>query len=108
MSIRRPLAVIASLLFLALAHPAAKRDSKQGTLVSIDTPNSEHSYEYVVSDQVFTYTTDFECPIKAPVHASLKFVVEKDTFVLLDTDGAERSAPMKKRERVAMDSDNLK
>src|SRR5580693_5548904 len=98
MAIRRSLARITSLLFLAtVAYPAAKRDWKQGTLVSVDTPNSEHSYEYVVSDQVFTYTMDFERPIKAPVHASLKFVVEKDTFVLLDTDGAERSAHMKKR-----------
>ena len=109
MGIRRPVVLIVSLLFLGtLAYPAAKRDWKQGTLVSIDTPNSEHPYEYVVSDQVLLYTMDFEHPIKTPVHTSLKFVIEKDAFVFLDADGAERSARIKKRERVTMDSDNLR
>jgi hypothetical protein len=109
MGIRRPLAWIASLLFLAtLAYPAAKRDWKQGTLASGDTPNTEHRYEYVVSDRVYLYTMEYEYPIKTAVHASLKFVIEKDTFVLLDTDGTERSAHIEKRERVLVDSDNLR
>ena len=54
------------------------------------------------------YTIDFEHALKTPVHSSLKCVIEKDTFVLLDADGTERSAHIKKRERVAMDSDNLR
>ncbi|HEV8038542.1 MAG TPA: hypothetical protein VGP62_06745 [Bryobacteraceae bacterium] len=109
MGIRKPLALIGSLVFLAtLAYPAAKRDWKQGTLASVDMPNSEHRYECVVSDRVFLYTMEFEHPIKTPVHTSLKFVIQEDTFVLLDADGRERSAHIEKRERVFMDSDNLR
>jgi hypothetical protein len=47
---------------------------------------------------------EYESPIKAVVHRPVKFVIERDQFILLDADGQERSARIEKRERVLLDS----
>ena len=112
MNIGKPIAWIALLLFVAnLVYPAAKRDWKQGRLTSVevtDVPVTssrlDHRYECVVSDGIFSYTVEYERKIKAAVHDQVKFVIDKDTFVLLDADGQERSARIEKRERVLVDS----
>jgi hypothetical protein len=96
------------LLIATLTYAAEKRDWKQGTLVSVETittPNKgERRYECVVSDITFSYTVQYDHPIKAPVHRPVKFAIEKDTLVLLDADGKERSTHSAKRERVLLDS----
>jgi hypothetical protein len=46
----------------------------------------------------------YERPIKAPVHRPIKFVIEKETLILLDADGKERPAHIEKRDRVFFDS----
>ena len=107
MGISKHIAQTALFLFIVtLTYAAEKRDWKQGTLVSVDTPDrdTEHHYECVVSDGVYQYTLVYQHPIKTPVHRPVKFVIEKDTFVLLDADGKERSAHIEKRERVFFDS----
>jgi len=90
-----------------LTYAAEKRDWKQGTLVSVETITSEKGerrYECVVSDITWSYTVRYEQPIKAAVHGPLKFVIEKDTMIILDADDKERSAHIEKRERVLLDS----
>jgi hypothetical protein len=96
-------------LLIAIPLLAAKeRDWKQGRLVSMDTTTTpdkgERRYECVVSDITFSYTMQYEHPIKAPVHRPIKFVIEQDTLILLDADGKERPAHIEKRERVFLDS----
>jgi hypothetical protein len=108
MGISKHIAQTALLLFIAtLTYAAEKRDWKQGTLISVDTTTTrdgERRYECVVSDGTFSYTMEYEHPIKAPVHRPIKFVIEKDTLVLLDADGKERLARIEKRERVLFDT----
>jgi hypothetical protein len=103
------IAQTALLLFIAtLTYAAEKRDWTQGRLVSVEAITSPdkgvHRYECVVSDITFSYTVQYEHPIKAAVHRPVKFVIEKDTLILLDADGKERSAHVEKRERVFLDS----
>jgi hypothetical protein len=99
---------MAVLSLIATCHYAAeKRYWKEGTLISVETitrDKGERRYECVVSDGVFSYTIEYERPIKAPVHRPIKFVVENDTLILLDADGKERPAHIEKRERVLYDS----
>jgi hypothetical protein len=100
-------------LFIATLLLAAKeRDWKQGKLVSVEmmtipiTPRRvAHRYQCVVSDGTFLYTLEYEQPLKTPVHDPVKFLIEKDRFVLLDADGQERSTRIEKRERVLLDPD---
>lgn len=49
------------------------------------------------------YTLGLDRPLKTTLHNAIKFVIEQGNFVLLDTDGAERSAQIEKRERVLLD-----
>jgi hypothetical protein len=103
--------VTLSLLIATLGLTAKERDWKRGTLVSVETITSdkgERRYECVVSDITWSYTVRYEQPIKAPVHRAVKFVIEKDTLILLDADDKERSAHIEKRERVLLDSPDLK
>jgi|ERR1035438_5020441 hypothetical protein len=109
MGISTHIAQISLLLFLAtLTYAAEKRDWNQGRLVSVEAITSpdkgERRYECVVSDITFSYTVQYEHPIKAPVHRPVKFVIEKDALILLDADDKERSAHIEKRERVLLDS----
>jgi hypothetical protein len=90
------------LLFIAaLTYAADKRNWKEGTLVSMEA--IEHRYQCVVSDGVYSYTVEYQDPIKAVVHRPVKFVIEKDQFILLDSDGKERWGRIEKRERVLVD-----
>jgi len=95
------------LLIATLVYAAEKREWKQGTLISVDTTTTatrgERRYECVVSDGTYSYTMEYEQRIKAPVHRPVKFVIEKDTLILLDADGKERPAHVEKRERVVFD-----
>jgi hypothetical protein len=93
-----------------LTCAAENRDWNQGRLVSVETITSdkgERRYECVVSDITWSYTVQYEHPIKAPVHRPIKFVIEKDTLILLDADDKEQRARIKKRERVFVDSPGL-
>ena len=102
MGISKPVAQTALLLIsAALTYAADKRDWKEGRLVSVETV--EHRYQCVVSDEVYSYTMEYENPIKAVVHGPVKFVIEKEQFILLAADGQERSARIEKRERVIYD-----
>jgi hypothetical protein len=108
MGVMKPIAQIALLFIATPTYAAQKRDWKQGRLVSVEAVTSpdkgERRYEYVVSDITWSYTMQYEHPVKAPVNRPVKFVIEKDTLVLLDADGKERSAHIEKRERVLLDS----
>jgi hypothetical protein len=109
MGISKPIARTALLFLIAtFTYAAEKRDWKQGRLVSVEAITSpdkgERRYECVVSDITFSYTMQYEHPIKAPVHRPIKFVIEQDTLILLDADGKERPAHIEKRERVFLDS----
>jgi hypothetical protein len=101
MNIRR---ICAGIIFAAITTLlfAAKRDWKQGTLVSMDDVD-EHRYECVVSDATYLYTLELDHPLKTKLHDSIKFVIEQGKLVLLDSDGVERSAPIEKRERLLLD-----
>lgn len=102
MGIHKPVVRTALLLIsAALTYAADKRDWKEGRLVSMETV--EHRYRCVVSDGVYSYTMEYESPIKAVVRRPVKFVIEKEQFILLDADGKERSARIEKRERVIYD-----
>jgi hypothetical protein len=90
-------ALIASLLLAA-----KERDWKQGTLKSVDA-TANHRYECVISDGVLLYTLEYEHPLKTAAHKPVKFLIEKDSLILLDSDGLERAAPIEKRERVLLD-----
>jgi hypothetical protein len=112
MGIRKLLAWIASLLLLStLASPAEKRNWKEGTLMSVKMIHPartvhrvERGYECVVSDEISLYTMEYERPIKAAVRSRVKFVIERDQFILLDADGKERPARIAKRDPVLLDS----
>ena len=109
MGIKKPIARTGLLMCIAaLTYAAAQRDWKQGTLVSAGittTPDKGvQRYEFVVSDGTFLYTIDYEHPLKTAVHHSVKFMIEKDTLVLVDADSKERPAHIKKRERLLIDS----
>src|ERR1700687_4419431 len=104
MGISKAYAPIALLLIAIPVYAAEKRYWKQGSLVSVEAITSpdkdERRYECVVSDGTFSYTVEYERPIKAPVHRPIRFVIEriKDTLILLDADGKERQAHIEKRE----------
>lgn len=105
-----PTALLLFVVIASLAYASDKRDWKQGTLISVEmidvtvTPNRvEHRYQCVVSDGTYSYTLEYEHLIKAAVHRPVKFVIDKDRFVLLDGDAKERSARIEKRERVLFD-----
>jgi hypothetical protein len=71
MGISKHIAPTALLLFIVtLTYAAEKRDWKQGRLVSVEAITSaakgERRYECVVSDITFSYTMQYEHPIKAP------------------------------------------
>ena len=108
MGINKAYVRIALLLIAILVYAAEKREWKQGRLVSVEAitspGKSESRYECVVSDISFSYTMQYEHPIKAPAHRPIKFVIENDTLILLDADGKERPAHIEKRERVFFDS----
>jgi len=109
MGISKAWAPIALLLVAILVYAAEKRDWKQGRLASVEAitspDNGERRYECVVSDMTFSYTIEYQHPIKAPAHRPIKFVVLLNhTLVLLDADGKERPAHIEKRERVLFDS----
>jgi hypothetical protein len=109
MGISKHIAQTALFLFIVtLTYAAEKRDWKQGRLVSVETittpEKGERRYECVVSDITFSYTVQYDHPIKAAVRRPIKFVIENDTLILLDEDGKEQRARIEKRERVFLDS----
>ena len=95
-------AVCFAALIASLLLAAKERDWKQGTLSSVDV-TANHRYECVISDGILLYTLEYEQPLKTPAHNPVKFVIEKDSLILLDSDGQERAAHIEKRERVLLD-----
>ena len=100
---------IALLAFITtFQYAAEKRDWREGTLVSVDTTTTsdkgERRYECVVRDVSFSYTMEYQHSINAPVHRPIKFVIEKDTLILLDSNGKERPAHIERRERIFNDA----
>lgn len=109
MRISKACAPTALLLIAIPVYSAKQRDWKQGRLVSVEAitspDKSERRYECVVSDMMFSYTIEYQHPIKAPAHGPIKFaVLLNHTLILLDADGKERPAHIEKRERVLFDS----
>jgi len=110
MGIGKACAPAALLLVATVVFAAEIRGWKHGRLVSVEAIASpdkdERRYECVVSDGTFSYTVEYERPIKAPTNRPIRFVVEriKDTLILLDADGKERQTHIEKRERVLFDS----
>jgi hypothetical protein len=96
------LVVCSAALIASLLLAARERDWKQGTLTSVDA-TANHRYECVISDGILFYTLEFEKPLKTAANSPVKFVIEKDSLILLDSDGQERAAPIEKRERVLLD-----
>lgn len=109
MGINSGYACAAFLLIATLAPAAEMRFWKHGRLISVEKTTSidqgERRYECVVSDGTFSYTLEYEHPIKIPNHSRIKFSIEtiKDTLIFLDADGKERPAHIGKRERVLLD-----
>jgi hypothetical protein len=89
-------------LILSLLLAAKERDWKQGTLKSVDL-TANYRYECVISDGVLLYTLEYEKSLKTAAHNPVKFVIEKDSLILLDSDGQERATRIEKRERVLLD-----
>jgi hypothetical protein len=100
---------VALALVLALStYAAEKRDWKEGLLVRKDVISAAPPrYEYIVSDLTFRYTIQYDMPVKALPRHRVKFVIETDRFILLDTDGTERPSHIEKRERVIYDPGRL-
>jgi hypothetical protein len=99
-----PIALAVSIGTTALA---AKRDWNQGTLLAVEVLTMPikknkvgHRYQCVVSDGTYSYTVEYDHPVKTAVHDPVKFAIHKDSLVLVDLDGKERSARIEKRERV--------
>jgi hypothetical protein len=97
-------------LLLAAAPIAliAKKEWRDGELVSVDIKDFEtgkhhldHRYVCTIQDGDMLYVVEYEKPVKVAVHDHVKFAVDKDSLVLLDTDRKERSARIEKRERAA-------
>src|SRR5258708_16467230 len=95
---------------LALTAVAKNRPWKDGQLLSVEIKDFmtgvnrnhiEHRYICTVDDGEFKYVVEYEKPLKVAVHDRLKFIIEKDNFIILDADGKERSARIEKRERVS-------
>jgi hypothetical protein len=101
--------VALSLVLAFSLYAAEKRDRKEGLLVHKDVIGSPASprYEYIVSDLTIRYTIQYDTPVKALPRQRVKFVIEKDRFILLDTDGTERPSHIEKRERVIYDPGRL-
>ena len=94
--------------FLAVVPLAliARKEWKDGELVSVEIKDFEtgkhhldHRYLCTVEDADMLYYVEYEKPLKAAVHDHVKFAVDKDKLVIVDSDRKERSARIEKRER---------
>lgn len=61
----------------------------------------DHRYVCTISDVDLLYYVEYEKPLKAPVHDSVRFVIDKDDIIVLDSDNKERKGRIEKRERAA-------
>jgi hypothetical protein len=84
----------------------ARKDWKEGQLLSVEIKDMEtakhhldHRYLCTIADGDMHYVVEFEKPLKVAVHDPIKFVIDKDNLIILDTDRKERSARIEKRER---------
>ena len=103
MSISQALGRISLVSLLACASYAAeKRDWKEGVLVGKETISADH-YQYVLSDGTYRYTIQYAAPIKAPLRHTLKFVLEGERLILVDSDGKERPSHVEQQERLIYD-----
>ena len=97
-------------LFLA-ALPAVllgKKDWRDGELIAVDIKDFEtgkhhldHRYLCTIQEGDMIYVVEYEKPVKAAVHDRIRFAIDKDNLVLMDSDRKERSARIEKRERAA-------
>jgi len=92
---------------LSSLSQAADKNWVQGIVVSIDittipvTPKRiSHRYQCVISDGTYSYTVEYDKPLRAAIRDPIKLSVGPDRIVLLDADGKERSAKIEKRERL--------
>ena len=100
---RRSAFVLLALLPLTLF---AAKMWKEGHLLSVEIKDFEtgkhrldHRYLCIVADGDMRYVVEYEKPLKAAVNDPVRFVIEKDNLIILDTDRKERSARIEKRER---------
>jgi hypothetical protein len=96
-------------LYLLAAVPMAlfaRKDWRDGQLLSVEIKDFEtgkhhldHRYICTVADGDLHYVVEYEKPLKVAVHDTVKFAVDKDNLIILDSDRKERSAKIEKRER---------
>ena len=84
----------------------ARKEWKEGQLLSVEIKDFEtgkhhidHRPHCTVADGDIHYVVEYEKPLKVAVHDIVKFVVDKDNLIILDSDRKERSAKIEKRER---------
>lgn len=92
----------------------ARKEWREGQLLSVEVKDFErgknhidHRYVCTVAAGELLYTVEFEKPLKAIVHEPVKFAIDKDKLIILDSDRKERSATIEKRERAAPNQPQL-
>jgi hypothetical protein len=98
-----------SACFLLAVTPLAliaKQEWREGQLLSVEIKDFEtgkhhldHRYICTVADGDMQYVVEYEKPLKSAVHDTVKFMVDKDNLIILDSDHKERPARIEKRER---------
>ncbi len=96
------------LLAFAPSTLLARKEWRDGQLLSVEIKDFEtgkhhidHRYLCTVADGDMHYIVEYEKPLKLAVHDPVKFFIDKDNLVILDSDRKERSARIEKRERAA-------
>jgi hypothetical protein len=99
------------LAILPLALPialVARKEWRDGRLEAVEIKDFEtgkhhvdHRYVCTVADGDLLYYVEYEKPLKVAVHDPVKFIIDKDDLIILDSDNKERKAKIEKRERAA-------
>ncbi|HEY2018972.1 MAG TPA: hypothetical protein VGH38_35950 [Bryobacteraceae bacterium] len=91
-------AVLFCLVRSTLEADAPNRVWQTGEIISIKedalADGNSLAYVYSLRAKDFTYVAVFSSPLKAYIHATVKFTVEKRTLCVQDLDGKSRTAAM--------------
>lgn len=108
-AMRRRGAILA-IATLPFTLAARNREWRDGQLMGVEMKDFmtgkknnhlEHRYLCAVSDGKLIYMVELEKPLKVPVHDNVRFFIDKDNLVILDSDGKQRQAKIQKRELVS-------
>lgn len=101
--LRRKFCILAAAMPVALI---AKREWRDGELLAVDIKDFhtgkrrlDHRYLCTIADADMHYVVEYDKPLKAAVHDRVKFTVDKDRLIIVDSDRKERPARIEKRER---------